>query len=963
MSARGSLFRRYVLYFAVLVSAALSVSGAVGLYFTYQENKSALATLQREKALAAASRIGGYVQEIEHQLEWMRLPQLGPTTLDQQRIDYLRLLRQVPAITDVRFIDRRGMEQLRVSRLEMDVTSSRADFSADPRFSAARSGKTYFSPVYFRKETEPYMSIAIAGPRNTDGVTIAEVNLKFIWDVVSRIKVGEKGLAYVVDSRGRLIAHPDISLVLQKLDLSGLRQVGAARELPGDGEQVTIARNLQGKEVLTAYAKVDPLSWHVFVEQPLAEAFAPLYASLVRIGLLLLGGIALAIVASVFLARRMVQPIRAIQKGAAQLGTGRLDERIEVRTGDELEALGAEFNKMAGQLQESYAGLERRVEERTRELTEALERQTAIGEVLRVISSSPTEIEPVLGAVAENAARVCGARDAIILRVEGDFLRVATQFGDYPPSVGSLLPMDASSVSGRAILNRETVHIADMVAEVQGDFPGSRQLVGRTGTRTLLSTPLLRESVPIGAIVVRRGEVRPFSDTQIALLKTFADQASIAIENVRLFKELQQRNRDLTESLEQQTATARVLQVISRSTFDLESVLDTLMDSARRLSGSDRGIMFRPDDHGNYLPAVHSGYEDSSGMLEALMRKPLRLGRDSATGRAVLERRAVHVPEVAADPDYLRRDLLEVEKYGTLLAVPMLRDGTAVGVIAMSRGPESRPYTQREIGVVTTFADQAGIAIENVRLFSEIREKSRLLEIANRHKSEFLANMSHELRTPLNAIIGFSEVLQERMFGELNDKQAEYVEDIHGSGKHLLSLINDILDLSKVEAGRMELDLARFHLPSAIDNAMTLMRERAGRHFVTLSSAVDKDLGEIVADERKLKQILLNLLSNAVKFTPEGGKIDVRATRANGGVEISVRDTGVGIAPEHHDAVFEEFRQVGGDYTKKSEGTGLGLALTRKFVRLHGGDIRLESEAGKGSTFTFTLPERRELHA
>jgi len=604
VKARGSLFRKYVIYFVVLVSAALIVSGLVGMHFTYQENKAALLDLQREKAGAAASRIEAYVQEIEHQLGWMRLPQIGGSSLEQRRIDFLKLLRQVPAVTDLSYLDRTGKEQLKVSRLSMDVAGSRVDFSRDPKFTAAKSGGTYFSPVYFRKETEPYMTIAVAGTSEEAGITVAEVNLKFIWDVISRIKIGDRGLAYVVDSSGQLIAHPDISLVLQKSNLSALPQVKAAREgqRGDDAGRVAIARNLQDKEVLTAYASIAPLGWHVFVEQPLAEAFAPLYASLLRTGLLLLAGLVLAVAASLYVARRMVTPIRAIQAGAAQFATGKLDQRIEVRSGDELEALASEFNDMAKRLQESYASLERKVEERTREL-----------------------------------------------------------------------------------------------------------------------------------------------------------------------------------------------------------------------------------------------------------------------------------------------------------------------------------------------------------------------EVANRHKSEFLANMSHELRTPLNAIIGFSEVLQERMFGEMNEKQTEYINDIHGSGRHLLSLINDILDLSKIEAGRMELDLTRFHVPSAISNALTLMRERASRHFVALSSTVDEQVDEITADERKFKQILLNLLSNAVKFTPEGGKVDVRARRLDGKVEIAVADTGIGIAPEHHTAVFEEFRQLGKDYTKKSEGTGLGLALTRKFVELHGGKVRLESEPGKGSTFTFTLPDRPEI--
>jgi len=294
----------------------------------------------------------------------------------------------------------------------------------------------------------------------------------------------------------------------------------------------------------------------------------------------------------------------------------------------------------------------------------------------------------------------------------------------------------------------------------------------------------------------------------------------------------------------------------------------------------------------------------------------------------------------------------------TLLLVPMLKDNEVIGEVAIYR-TEVRAFSERQIGLIENFADQAVIAIENVRLFREIQEKSAQLEIANTHKSEFLANMSHELRTPLNAIIGFSEVLSERMFGEVNEKQADYLKDIHESGKHLLSLINDILDLSKIEAGRMDLEISSFDLPSALSNAMTLVRERAQRHGIALSLEVDKRLSSFQADERKFKQIVVNLLSNAVKFTPDGGKVDVSAKRFDGKVEIAVKDTGVGIAPEDHAAVFEEFKQVGRDYTRKAEGTGLGLALTKRFVELHGGEVRLDSALGKGSTFTITLPVRQ----
>jgi signal transduction histidine kinase len=339
---------------------------------------------------------------------------------------------------------------------------------------------------------------------------------------------------------------------------------------------------------------------------------------------------------------------------------------------------------------------------------------------------------------------------------------------------------------------------------------------------------------------------------------------------------------------------------------------------------------------------------------------------DSFVVRAIRENAVVHT-DMQEDPAASAALIARAKAlaHRRILVVPMIREGEPLGAIRVSRG-EATPFTEQHITLLKTFADQAVIAIENVRLFKElqarnrdIEDKSRQLEVASRHKSEFLANMSHELRTPLNAIIGFSEVLSDRMFGELNEKQDEYLKDIHASGQHLLSLINDILDLSKVEAGRMELELTEFNLPATLDDALTLVRERGGRHGIALHAAVDEGIDRVQADERKIKQVLLNLLSNAIKFTPEGGRIDVRALRGEGTIEVSVSDTGVGIAPEDQDAIFEEFRQVG-TAAKKVEGTGLGLALSRKFIELHGGRIWVQSQVGAGSTFTFTIPVRRD---
>jgi signal transduction histidine kinase len=420
---------------------------------------------------------------------------------------------------------------------------------------------------------------------------------------------------------------------------------------------------------------------------------------------------------------------------------------------------------------------------------------------------------------------------------------------------------------------------------------------------------------------------------------------------VRLFNET-------TEALEHQTATSAILSVISGSPTDTAPVFQAIARAGLKLfSGASVTVLKRVADTIDLGAVTHL---DSARMQRSRELYPIALSRDYLTGRAILDGELTDIGDVGNAGERLSEAgaaLIQKLGYRAITVAPMMRAGVGIGAVAVGRDAPGA-LSDKQIALLRTFADQAVIAIQNAELFREIREKSAQLEVANKHKSEFLANMSHELRTPLNAIIGFSEVLIERMFGEVNEKQADYLKDIHESGRHLLSLINDILDLSKIEAGRMDLELSTFHLPTAISNAMTLIRERAQRHGIALGAELDPALGELQADERKVKQILLNLLSNAVKFTPDGGRVHVTAALVNGSVELAVRDTGIGIAPEDQVAVFEEFRQVGGDTLRKAEGTGLGLTLTKKLVELHGGEIRLQSAPGKGSTFSFTLPVR-----
>jgi signal transduction histidine kinase len=959
---RGSLFRKYAVLFVVLVSGALFTSGALEIYFSYQENKEALVTLQREKAVGAATRIELFVKEVERQISWTTQPSIvaPAAAMEQRRADYFRLLRQVPAITEVSYLDAQGREQLRVSRLAMDVVGSGDSYAQDPRFRVPKSGKTYFSPVYFRKESEPYIRIALAGSGSSSGVTVAEVNLKFIWDVVSQIKIGKAGHAYVVDSHGQLIAHPDISLVLKKTDLSALDQVRAALSVTALGAGMPgIARDLEGRQVLSASAPIAPLGWAVLIEQPLVEAFEPIRWSIYRTIGLALFGVLLAVLASLALARRMVRPIRALTEGAGRIGSGDLGHRLEVHTGDEIETLAEQFNRMTSQLRESYANLEQKVEERTRELSRSLEQQTATSEILRVISSSPTDVQPVFDVIVERAVRLCGGRFGRLYRYEGGIVHLAASHGLSIGGLGQVQrifprPLSDDTIAGHVILTREPFYIRD-VRQEENVPELSRKMIEAIDARSQVTIPMLRAGEPIGAMTLGWAEPHAFDDQQVDLMKTFASQAVIAIENVRLFKELDVRNHDLTETLEQQTATGEILRVISASQTDVQPVFEAIAENSLRLCEAAFSTVYRFDGQLIHLEALRNISPEGAEAIRAAF--PMPLSRAGATARAIMTRSIVHIADVRDDPEYKLQGLAQTAAFRCILSVPMLRDGVPIGTITVATN-RTTPFPEKQVALLTTFADQAVIAVENVRLFTEIQEKTQQLEIANRHKSEFLANMSHELRTPLNAVIGFSEVLLERMFGEVNEKQEEYLQDILSSGKHLLSLINDILDLSKIEAGRMELEALPFDLPAALDNALTLIKERAARNSIGLAVHVDPRIGEVVADERKVKQVLLNLLSNAVKFTPEGGTITMTAVLNGGMVEISVADTGIGIAPEDQAAVFEEFRQVGTDYARKREGTGLGLALARRLVELHGGTLTLQSELGKGSTFTFTIPVR-----
>ena len=586
------------------------------------------------------------------------------------------------------------------------------------------------------------------------------------------------------------------------------------------------------------------------------------------------------------------------------------------------------------------------------ETQEALSSQTATADILRVISGSPTDAAPVFDAIVKTAVRLIACEMAFMMRCDATTISVeaaAARDGVRRDLALLAMPIDPTvNFPSRAVVDKSTYYIPDWSALPLP--PHEQQIQEKFGLKSALYLPLLRDGDCIGLLTFSSARAHGFGAKEIALAESFRDQALIAIENARLFNETQ-------EALEQQTSMAEILRVIGSSVADTQPVFDKILESCLNL--------FEVEDIGIFL--LRDTKElDLVAKVGPFMARVADVFPQPVAGTIQAQALRARSPIQYSSPQFgsdLPSDVRFVrDNFGehTAIVAPMLWEGREIGNIVLGRVPP-RPFSAQEVALLGTFADQAAIAIENARLFHDIQDKSQQLAIANQHKSEFLANMSHELRTPLNAIIGFSEVLLEGMFGELNEKQADYLTDIFTSGKHLLSLINDILDLSKIEAGRMELELSTFDVAAAISNAMTLIRERAIQHGVELKLEVVSGLGERRADERKFKQILLNLLSNAVKFTPDGGRIDVRATDLDEDVlQVSVSDTGIGIAPADQATVFEEFRQVGRHYTNKQEGTGLGLALTRRFVELHGGTLSLHSTPGEGSTFTFTIPRQQE---
>jgi len=1037
---RSRLFTKYVALFVAVVAVALLSNGIFEVFFYYREHKVALIRIQREQAEAAAAKISQFIKEIESQLGWTTQLPWSAASLESRRFDALRLLRQVPAITELAQVDSTGHERLRVSRLAMDVIDSGLDLSKDPKFTEAVAHKVYYGPVYFRRESEPYMTLALAGTRKDAGVSIAEVNLKLIWDVVSQIKVGEHGHAYVVGSQGRLIAHPDISLVLRNTDMSKLVQVKAALDeqaaLAEEAEQAAQAAqsapggrpppaspprvasmdtnmaslqgalNIQGQEVLTAYAPIAPLHWLMFVELPEQEAYASLHAALQRLAIVLLAASIFAVLAGIFLARRMVGPIQALRVGAARIGGGDFGQRISIKTGDELEGLANQFNDMGTRLQESYADLENKVEQRTAELTESLEQQTATSEVLEVISSSTGELEPVFKKMLENATRVCGANfGQMNLYEDGLFHPVANY--NVPPAYAASLaptPFEAHPQSGLGTVARthEVLHIEDirtLPSYLEGN-PSVVAIADLAGARSYFVVPMLKENELIGAITIYRQEVKPFTEKQSDLVSNFASQAVIAIENTRLLKELRQRTGDLTESLEQQTATSEVLQVISSSQGELDPVFQTMLESATRVCGANFGIMNLWDGEKYSLVADYNIPPEFS----AFRRRAPIVPQPGTSLATILEtHQAVQIPDLRDTPGYKAGvpyvvGMGDIAGGRTLLVVPMLKDDELMGAITLIR-QEVRQFTDKQVALVENFTKQAVIAIENTRLLNELRDRTdelshslddlrtaqdRLVQTEKLASlGQLTAGIAHEIKNPLNFVNNFS-ALSGELIDELNDvlkstsmdgKAREEVDELthmlKGNldkvvqhGKRADSIVKNMLLHSREGAGEHRNADINAIVEESLNLAYHGARAEKSGFNITLKRDFDPAAGVVDLYPQEITRVLLNLISNgfyaATKRKETGGgdfepTLSASTKSLGNRVEIRIRDNGTGIPEAVKEKMFNPF------FTTKpaGEGTGLGLSMSHDIVvKQHGGKIDVDTQPGVFTEFLITLPRR-----
>jgi signal transduction histidine kinase len=763
---RRGLFGKYVASFVGLVAFVQLISGAVDVWITYRDTQATLIQEQSEKADAAARRVETFLGEVERRISWVA--RSAGDTEDQRQDDYLRTL-ETPGIAEIAHIGENGKEIMRVSRQGTKMGGG-DDWTSADAFKEAQPDVAWFGPVAFTDDG-PRLQIAMAHAEH-NGVTIADIELKFLSNILNRIQTTDGITAFITTNEGILIAHTDQNLRHRNLDVSHLPQVAARKKSEG----LEVGQNLSGETVLSAASTIPHMKWMLFVEQPIEKAYGPVYDHLVRLSWLFALGLVLSASVGTLLARRMIVPIKAVQAGAVRLAAGDFNQVIKIRTGDEIEMLADEFNLMAEQLHESYARLEQKVEDRTRDLAQSVRELKALEEVGRALAGS-LELKDVLATILTRAVELVGA-------------------------------------DGGAVYSFDRERRAFTLAGAHGLDP------------------------------------------------SFVT----ALREVRM----------------------------------------TRLD----------GLLAEVAEHGQ----------------------------------------PVQIPEIVEANGFPLKAATLAAGFRSALVIPLVGPEGVLGALLVESRKAGR-FAENKIGLMQTFAHQSVLAMHNAKLFRQLEENSRQLAVASEHKSRLFANMSHELRTPLNAVLGYAELLQDGLYGEMPERAKQVLERVQANGAHLLGLINDVLDLSKLDAGELSLVLEDYSMPAIIDQAVSTTYALAHAKDLDVTREIDGDLPLGHGDERRLMQVLLNIVGNAIKFTDKGG-VMIRARTVDGNFEIAVEDTGPGIAPEDLTRIFEAFQQGDNTHTRAKGGTGLGLSISRRYIEMHGGTLDVVSAPGVGSTFTITLPIR-----
>jgi signal transduction histidine kinase len=773
--------------------------------------------------------------------------------------------------------------------------------------------------------------------------------------------VGNSGVAYVLvyDAHNAIIAHTFVPRVPPAL----IEQTRGAGTQSRQVREIRYADPATGAERQIIDAAVPMLAGRLgMVRVGMDQAIIAAAATRAGNSLLLLFAAiaALSTAAAALFARRVTRPLTRLTDAATRVGRGDLSELVPITSRDEVGLLTATFNDTVVRLRSQVQTEAER--DQLRKLTTYMEQVYRISTAMQEALSLKDRVTRILAAAHEVVA--VDRLQSWAITPEGDrlaYLAGAGLSGEDQRSLTDVaIPLAEAGAMALAYRDKRAL-IFDAANPLPGDLHLHRPYSEVKGLRSksFVAVPMITSGRPVGVLLAdNKYSHAPIPPHTVDMLPTFASHAAVAVENIRLLQDLQARTADLARSVEELKALAEVGRAVS-STLDLDTVLTTIISRANQLSGTEGGLIFEYDDVSEelHLRAVQNIDEE---LVRALRERPLRKG-EGVTGRVVETRAPFQVPEITAEGAYPVRDIFIRAGYRALLAVPLVREQQVIGGFLVGR-KQPGEFPREAVELLATFASQSALAMQNARLFRALEEKSQQLELASRHKSEFLAGMSHELRTPLNAILGYTELVVDRIYGEVPEKIGEVLERVQRSGRHLLGLINDVLDLSKIEAGQLVLTLSEYSFSDVVQAVAAAVGSLATEKQLRLRLDVAADLRVGQGDERRITQVLLNLVGNAIKFA-DTGEVAVRVINSGGEFVVSVADTGPGIAQEDQQRIFEEFQQSGSPLTKTKGGTGLGLSIAKRIVELHGGRIWVESTLGKGSTFFFTLPIRAEQRA